>query len=379
MTKAALEKWLADNALPDQWCISIGGEPPAPETVTLDDAMWTRASNPGQRVHLIHVTQAGMTPPPWVELEGAAVLQEPPPQLPPTQATPPKKLAVIVSKSLITKEKTSESLGIGCLVQGIGVLLMFFSGLFFFTTIFFFFGIVFFLAGFVVLVIGSRMATFWRCSVCKTKVHKDARVCVGCNGEFVNLTNYAPKTRWVFATTIFIIVFCGVCIVMYNNKTATPPEPPIMPAQVSAVGIWKIDTTISPIDDSQTVIGTLVADNSIKAGFGEHTPTMVLRYKEGKTEGYVNFGVFLGTDDIQATVRYGKEAAQEQKWSLSTDNTALFFDGDMNEVMAHLSKVDSFLIRVTPYDESPVTVSFTTVGVNKVIDAIHLAEAATKK
>ncbi len=146
----------------------------------------------------------------------------------------------------------------------------------------------------------------------------------------------------------------------------------------TAAGKWTIRTTISPIDDAKIVSASLDSDSPISARIGKSTPTLILRFKEGKVEVYINFGIFLGSENITSTIRFGKEEAQTQKFSVSTNYESAFWQGEVQTFLTHLSKVDTFVIRVTPYGESSVTVSFTLAGIDKVLEAIYAASVAKK-
>jgi len=159
----------------------------------------------------------------------------------------------------------------------------------------------------------------------------------------------------------------------YDDLAAKLGVAPSSRVKKEEPGRWSIDVTTSPVDDSQTVAGALLADTSIDSGFGQKQPTLILRYKEGRITAYVDFDIFLGSDSIDATVRYGKGSAEMETWSISTDSKAAFYMGDAMGFMKRLSKVDTFLIRVTPYNESPVTVTFSPGGVERVIEAIQKA------
>jgi len=165
----------------------------------------------------------------------------------------------------------------------------------------------------------------------------------------------------------------------YDSLAAKLGLSPNSQKKETLAGKWKIKITTSPIDDSQIVIGSLDADTPIHTDFGESTPSLILRYKEGTVDAYISFDVFLGSEHIPATVRFGKESAVDQDWSISTDSKAAFFKDNVDAFMSHLARVDAFLIRITPYQESPVTASFSISGIGKVIDAIHLAATAKKR
>lgn len=134
---------------------------------------------------------------------------------------------------------------------------------------------------------------------------------------------------------------------------------------------------ISPIDDSQTVIGSLEADTPVKVRFGMDKPVLIVRYKEGDLSAYIVYDTFLGSDDIDVTLRFGKENPINQKWSISTDHKAMFTPGDVNDFLKKLGAVDSLVVRVTPYSESSVTVLFSPTGIQTVTEAI--AKASEKK
>jgi len=67
-------------------------------------------------------------------------------------------------------------------------------------------------------------------------------------------------------------------------------------------GKWRIRVDTSPLDDSQTVVGSLSADNEIKVGYRTDTPTLIVRYKEGELEAYISYDAFLGSDGTEVTL-----------------------------------------------------------------------------
>ncbi len=138
-------------------------------------------------------------------------------------------------------------------------------------------------------------------------------------------------------------------------------------------GKWSISTDVSPIDDSKTVICLLDADESVRVGYDTIKPTMIVRYKEGQLQAYIVYNTFLGSDSIAVTLRFGKGSAENATWSISTDHKATFIRGDIAQFINKLERVDSLIVRLTPYSESPVTVSFSPEGVDKVKDAIRKA------
>lgn len=138
-------------------------------------------------------------------------------------------------------------------------------------------------------------------------------------------------------------------------------------------GKWRITTDVSPIDDSKSIFCFLEADSSVQVGYDTIKPTLVIRYKEGELDGYITYDVFLGSDTISATLRFGKEGAEQATWGISTDHKAAFIRGDIGYFINRLERVNSFIVRLTPYGESSVTVSFSPQGIGAVKQAIRSA------
>jgi type VI secretion system protein VasI len=138
-------------------------------------------------------------------------------------------------------------------------------------------------------------------------------------------------------------------------------------------GNWRISTDVSPIDDSKTVVCILDADASVQVGYNTIKPSLIVRYKEGGLNAYVNYGTFLGSDNIPVTLRFGKGNAESTTWSISTDNKAAFISGNVAQFVNRLESVDSLIVRLTPYSENPVTISFSPNGIDKVKEAIRNA------
>jgi type VI secretion system protein VasI len=134
---------------------------------------------------------------------------------------------------------------------------------------------------------------------------------------------------------------------------------------------WEISREISQIDDSTTVFCLLNADESVRVGYDTIKPTLAVRYKESELEAYINYGTFLGSDSIPVTLRYGEGRAEDALWDISTDRKAVFISGNIAQFINRLERVDSFVVRLTPYGESTVTISFSPQGVDKVKNAIR--------
>ncbi len=142
---------------------------------------------------------------------------------------------------------------------------------------------------------------------------------------------------------------------------------------------WVYSREIDPIDDTTTIAFVLYSDSG-KSSFGKPI-RLVLRYRSGKksgtTELYINWYDYLSGDLAFVTYRFGTEKAKDSTWLVSTTNTATFYGpgfwGTTSskrtiEFIRELTKVDSFVVQVTPYNENPVTAVFDIRGLKEAIE-----------
>ncbi|MDN3986769.1 type VI secretion system-associated protein TagO [Zwartia vadi] len=145
------------------------------------------------------------------------------------------------------------------------------------------------------------------------------------------------------------------------------PQSNLVPT--AGVGKWAISDKTNPIDDTRTVVLVLEATSG-SARSGQEV-RLVLRCQSKKTEAYINWHDFLGTDSAEVTYRIGNAKAIKSTWSLSTDNKATFFPGDPVAFMKALIEQNTFVAQVTPYMESPLTSSFDTTGLVNAIKPLR--------
>jgi type VI secretion system protein VasI len=130
-------------------------------------------------------------------------------------------------------------------------------------------------------------------------------------------------------------------------------------------GKWRLRTDVSPIDDSKSYILSLDANEELKVGFKSVTPTLIVRYKEGDLELFINYGnLFIGTNTTQVTTRIDKAEAANAEWAISTDHKAIFAPPKTyNSLTTPMMKgARTLVVRLTPYGESPVVTSFDVSG-----------------
>jgi len=134
---------------------------------------------------------------------------------------------------------------------------------------------------------------------------------------------------------------------------------------------WSVNESTNPIDDSPTVVLSLEASSG-RSRMSE-APTLVLRCSRKKTEAYILWNDYLGSDEVSVTTRIGKNEAQTRSWTLSSDNTATFYPGNDVEFIKALLTTDTLVARTTPYNESPVTAVFSVSGLGDKIAPLQAA------
>lgn len=129
---------------------------------------------------------------------------------------------------------------------------------------------------------------------------------------------------------------------------------------IKGKGKWDVSIEKNPIDDSKTIAVSIDASSG-KSKWMKPV-TLVLRCMSKKTEVYISWGEFLGSDSISVLTRMGDSPAVTSEWNLSSDKTASFHPGDNVAFINDLVKVKKFAAQVTPYDSNPITALFDVTG-----------------
>ncbi|OOO46408.1 hypothetical protein BS630_25470 [Rhizobium laguerreae] len=127
---------------------------------------------------------------------------------------------------------------------------------------------------------------------------------------------------------------------------------------------WQLATSKSEMDDSATQTLTLTSDDSFAGKFGgTQRATMILRCDEHVTSLYFIMGdMFLAEIQDYGVISYrvDERKAAQKSFDVSTDNQALglWSGGSAIPFAKQLFGGKKLVIRVTPYNESPITTTF---------------------
>jgi type VI secretion system protein VasI len=94
------------------------------------------------------------------------------------------------------------------------------------------------------------------------------------------------------------------------------------------------------------------------------TPSLVIRFKEGKLESYFSLGVMPHTESGESrsyTLRFDSSPAKDYEGSLSTDGKGLFIE-ETRFLLREIASADKLTLRFTPFNSSPVTTTFNLKG-----------------
>jgi len=150
-------------------------------------------------------------------------------------------------------------------------------------------------------------------------------------------------------------------------------EPP------KTLGAWRVSEARSALDDSRTVTLRLVSDAVIAARFGPpQRAEMILRCMENKTAFYMTFADnFMADVQSYGRVDYRIDSLRADRWSMteSTDNKALGLWSGAGAIGAikQMSAGKSLFVRVTPFNESPLEVTFTISGLDEAVKPLREA------
>lgn len=139
---------------------------------------------------------------------------------------------------------------------------------------------------------------------------------------------------------------------------------------------WTINDTTSPMDDSRNVVLTIDSNENFTNRYGRYgSATLALRCIESRTTFLLGFnGEFLSDNDHYRFVefRLDSEPKFTRPMSTSTNNEYLGFWRSMaipaiEELFGH----EKLTVRATPYNKSPVVVTFDIKGVEDEVEPLR--------
>jgi hypothetical protein len=145
-----------------------------------------------------------------------------------------------------------------------------------------------------------------------------------------------------------------------SNDSGVPAAIPTAPSDQS---VQQARTASSPWRVSSST-NALTGEVNITAINGYGDQSIVVRLRGSKLDCYVTTGKFLETadnmDSRRSLVKYRFDDGPivRQSWTISDDNTALFFPGNATTFLRQMHSAKRFVIEYSPADVIPETASF---------------------
>jgi len=135
---------------------------------------------------------------------------------------------------------------------------------------------------------------------------------------------------------------------------------------------WIFDQNVDPLTDNKKYFFMLKADSG-KNNYGD-LPVLVIRQDGDELELYINWHTYLGndTDDYKYEAKYITTRVDQDEpinllWDNSTDSKASFCPYKYTrELVQRLGHASQFVVRCTPYGDSPITAVFDVRGLKEI-------------
>jgi len=190
--------------------------------------------------------------------------------------------------------------------------------------------------------------------------------------------NRPPKgANWIAVAAIALVVggapfLAGVSNywlkwIPEKNPFATERQPAINPPSN-----WHSSTNIDPITDKETVTFVLTADRSPAATL---PVTLIVACSDRTTSVGIHWQDYLGAEEVgpyllkDVTLRMGAGVPEEKAWVTNPAQTTTWAGQPTREMVEGFIHNDRVAAQVTPYNSSPVAVTFSTVGLESLLQA----------
>lgn len=168
------------------------------------------------------------------------------------------------------------------------------------------------------------------------------------------------------------VLAIGGCLFLFSRDVSPAPSRPSQERRRSEHGkrkTWALEKSKSPIDDTTTYTITRAAKSPVSCGFSRSPAVLVIRQKEGTSEAYISWPMYLGSSKMPVTVRFDDDDAITQDWNTSTDGKAVFSPFPFEDFFGCVLLGRRLVVRLTPFGESPETAIFDISGLAGILDA----------
>ena len=144
-------------------------------------------------------------------------------------------------------------------------------------------------------------------------------------------------------------------------------------------GKWHVESYVSPIDDSKTIILSVIANKPVQGSFGLTRPKLMITCGKRGLNVLVMTGTPVqiasigdyGAIYFHVTIRFDKDEAKKlEDMGNSEDHKTLFFHASF-DIIKQMLIHESFLFQFTPLGSIPVITTFDIRGLNEAISPLE--------
>ncbi len=137
--------------------------------------------------------------------------------------------------------------------------------------------------------------------------------------------------------------------------------------QKKITGDWKIERSVSSIDNSTNVVVSGYAAAPAIIGDRSVRPEIVLQCSENKTILYIGIGEEVGAGTINTSVSLGGGKEQRSRWNISADRKNIFPEGQYIGLIRSMLKAPDMLVGFSPSGEVSLKFRFKLAGLQAAV------------
>lgn len=161
-------------------------------------------------------------------------------------------------------------------------------------------------------------------------------------------------------SAVVLVIISGLLPVRAQSPTPSPSPTSI--GEKLLEHHWTVDERKSPIDDSLTVVFSLLGQHETESAPGTEIALMLIRYKEHKWDVIVHAaGGYLGYGRPSVILRWDQAKAEKALWDDSTGNVSAFAPSP-KAFVSQVMKSTKLVVRMFPKFTGEETILFNVAG-----------------
>lgn len=141
-----------------------------------------------------------------------------------------------------------------------------------------------------------------------------------------------------------------------TGEALTEDDASKIPSEILLSGPFT-SVKVDPMDDRQTLYIVFNAQEKVN-DYSDNVSLIIRKKEKSRPEVYINWKEFLNHGRCLVTYRIDDSKARTEEWTLSTDEKASFYDGDVLQLLTKMKYASQFTARTTPFNEPPCTAIF---------------------